>query len=381
MSDLRFSPADFWQERLIYPVRYTDTVRHFLLSAQPLSFGDQRKFSRWYNTIMKNSHDFISVGDTVTDAFIRLKDAAVNCDINRERCMICMRFKDKIPYEEVYIVPAVGNSANASVAASRLGLKTALVSNIGDDYFGKECLDALNKEGVDTKFIKVHRDQKTNYHYVLWYEDDRTILIKHEEYKYELPDIGAPRWIYFSSLAGNSLSFHKKVEDYLYANPEVKLAFQPGTFQIKIGREALKKIYERADAFFCNKEEAQKILRTDETDIKKLLQMMHGVGPKIVVITDGKNGAYAFDGETAWSMRIYPDPKPPYERTGAGDAFSSTFAAALCVGKDVPEALLWAPVNSMSVVQYVGAREGLLTREKLEEYLAKAPEDYKPEKI
>ena len=80
-------------------------------------------------------------------------------------------------------------------------------------------------------------------------------------------------------------------------------------------------------------------------------------------------------------MPPYPDPKPPFERTGAGDAFSSTFVVALALGLDIPSALRWAPINSMSVVQYVGAREGLLTREKLEEYLAKAPKDYEPKKI
>ncbi|KKW28054.1 MAG: hypothetical protein UY71_C0033G0008, partial [Parcubacteria group bacterium GW2011_GWB1_52_7] len=57
----------------------------------------------------------------------------------------------------------------------------------------------------------------------------------------------------------------------------------------------------------------------------------------------------------------------------------STFTVALALGKSVREALMWGPVNSMSVVQQIGARAGLLTRERLEEYLAKAPEDYRPQ--
>jgi len=80
-------------------------------------------------------------------------------------------------------------------------------------------------------------------------------------------------------------------------------------------------------------------------------------------------------------MRAYPDPKPPYERTGAGDAFSSTFVTALALGKDVRTALRWAPINSMSVVQQVGARAGLLTVAELEKYLASAPADYQPKII
>lgn len=331
---------------------------------------------------MKEEFDFIAIGDVVTDAFIRLKDASVHCDINKENCQICMRFGDKIPYESVTIIPAVGNSANAAVSAARLGLKTAFVSNIGADDWGKECIGALEAEHIDTGFLAKHEGQKTNYHYVLWYEDDRTILVKHEEYSYGLPDIDSPKWIYLSSLGGNSLEFHKKLEEYLSAHPDIKLAFQPGTYQMKFGKEALAGIYQRADFFVCNKEESQRILQTQEGDIKKLLEMMHALGPKLVVITDGKDGAYVREESGAmWFMPPYPDPKPPYERTGAGDAFSSTLAAFIVLGLSVEEALLRAPINSMSVVQYIGAREGLLAREKLEEYLKNAPEDYKPKKI
>ena len=324
------------------------------------------------------NYDFLAIGDTVTDAFIRLKDASVHCDVNRERCEICMRFADKVPYESVTIIPAVGNSANAAVSASRLGLTSALVSNLGDDYFGKECLDALKAEKISTDYITIHKDHKTNYHYVLWYEDERTILVKHEDYDYNLPEINNPRWIYLSSIGGNSLDFHYKLERYLSEHKEIKLAFQPGTFQMKFGKEKLKGIYKRTDVFFCNKEESQRILETEEGDIKKLLKAMAEIGPKIVVITDGVKGAYSYDGREMLSMRLYPDPAPPLERTGAGDAFSSTFTAALALGKSVREAMIWAPVNPMSVVQQIGARAGLLTREQLEEYLKKAPEDYIP---
>ncbi len=326
-------------------------------------------------------YDFIGIGDTVTDAFIRLKDAEVHCRMDHRTCEICMKFGDKIPYESVTVVAGVGNSANAAVAASRLGLKTAFVSNVGDDQNGREIIQTLAKEGVDITFIKVHGGKKTNYHYVLWFQDDRTILVKHEPYDYELPELESPKWIYFSSLGENSLSFHDVISNYLSAHSDVKLAFQPGTYQIKFGAEALADIYRRSDAFFSNRQEAQRILQTTEQDIKKLLSMIHELGPRIVAITDGPEGAYASDGRNAWFMPPYPDPKPPLQRTGAGDAFSSTFTAALLLGKSVPEALRMAPVNSMSVVQHVGARAGLLSLAELEAYLAKAPSGYELQKI
>lgn len=330
---------------------------------------------------MSKNYDFIGIGDTVTDAFIRLKEASVHCKMNRENCEICMRFGDKIPYEEVFIVPGVGNSANAVVSASRLGLKSAIITNLGKDIYGKECMAHFKKEKIGTEFIKLHKGIKTNYHYVLWYEDDRTILVKHESYKYSFPNIGTPKWVYFSSLGADADVIYPDLEKYFRANPEVNLAFQPGTYQMRLGMEKLRYFYSRAKVFICNKEESQRILKTEETDIKKLLKMVEALGPEIVCITDGPKGSYVLHNNEFWFMPIYPDPKPPYERTGAGDAFSSTFVSALILGKSIDEALMWGPINSMSVVQKVGAQAGLLTRSELESLLKKAPKDYFPKKI
>ena len=80
-------------------------------------------------------------------------------------------------------------------------------------------------------------------------------------------------------------------------------------------------------------------------------------------------------------MPLYPDPAPPLDRTGAGDAFASTFVAALIKGADVPSALLWAPINSMNVVQHVGAQEGLLTEDQIDYYLRNAPKNYFPKEM
>ncbi|MEK7531625.1 MAG: carbohydrate kinase family protein [Patescibacteria group bacterium] len=330
---------------------------------------------------MKEEFDFIAVGDIVGDVFIHLKNAEVHCRIDSEKCEICMNFGDKIPYEFAEECMAVGNSPNASVSASRLGLKTALVSNLGDDTIGKRCLATLEHEKVATNFVSVHGGMQTNYHYVLWFQDDRTILIKHYDYPYRLPDIGNPKWIYLSSLGEESLPYHQEILAYLQTHSSIKLSFQPGTFQIKLGSEKLKRLYEHCELFFCNKQEAQRILGNREENMSRLLRDIHALGPKIPVITDGVKGAYTYDGKAMWFMPPYPDPKPPLERTGAGDSFASALTSFLALELPLEEALLRAPINSMSVVQYVGAQKGLLTREKIEEYLKKAPSNYRPAKI
>ncbi len=334
---------------------------------------------------MSKPYDFVAVGDITIDAFIQLseKDTRVLCDVKGRPCQLQMNFGDKLPYEDVTVVNAVGNSPNAAVSAGRLGLKSALVTNLGHDRNGKDCLDSLRTEGIATDYVKVHENKKTNYHYVLRYGAERTILIKHEDYPYFLPEFPVPpRYIYFSSIGEKGIDLHFEITDYVKRNPETKLVFQPGTFQLRLGYEKLKPLYEVTEIFFCNKEEAETIVGERELDIPTMIRKIKKLGPKLPVITDGPNGAYVVDeNDQAWFMPMYPDPAPPVDRTGAGDSFASTFTSAIALGKTPAEALSWAPINSMSVVQYIGAQAGLLTREKLEEFLQNAPSDYKAKKI
>lgn len=322
--------------------------------------------------------DFIAIGDTTVDEFIRLKEARVNCDINDQDCTISMRWGDKIPYQSAEVIAGVGNAANAAVAAARLGLSSGFVSNVGHDRAGEEILATFTREGIDTRYVAVNEGIPTNHHYVLMYEAERTILIRHEAYPYVIPEgFEAPKWIYLSSTGENAAAFHDALPKWLAAHPETKLAFQPGTFQIQMGKDVLAPLYRATELVACNKQEAERILGMGETEIKTLLEAMRALGPKIALITDGPNGAYAYDGTDMFSVPMYPDPKPPVSRTGAGDATTSTVVAALALGKPLQEALAWGPINAMSVVQHIGAQRGLLSRENIEKYLANAPADYR----
>lgn len=327
-------------------------------------------------------HDFLAIGDTTVDEFIKLKDAEVHCNINHEECTISMKWGDKIPFELAILVAGVGNAANAAVAAARLGLSTSFLSNVGNDRYGEEILATFKREHVDTTHVHINDGIPTNHHYVLWFHAERTILIKHEDYPYVLPEnLEAPRWMYLSSAGEKSEQFHLDLASWLIKNPSTKLAFQPGTFQMKMGKEKLKDLYARTELVACNKEEAQRILEITESDVKVLLTKMRELGPKIALITDGPNGLHAFDGSQMLYVPMFPDPKPPVDRTGAGDACTATIAAALAMGEALETALLWGPINSMSVVQEIGAQKGLLSKAQIEEWYAKRPAEYKASAI
>lgn len=323
------------------------------------------------------------IGDIFTDAFIQLDEKTTKViDEGNGVQWLAVPFGRKPKYERVDIVRSVGPSPNAAVSSARLGLNASLMAWIGGDDVGKEALEHLTKEGVDTESMVIERDKVTSYWYVLNYKADRTMLVKSEKYKYEWRDPKTkPDWIYLSYLGEDSWTLHIALLGYLERNPDIKLIFQPGTFQFEWGAKKLKELYARSYSVIMNREEAVEVTGADYNSLPALANALHEMGPKIVVITDGPAGSYgSFEGKL-YNMPNYPDPVPPKERTGAGDAFASTFMAAVILGETVETALTWAPINSMNVVQHVGAQKGLLTRKALLEFLKNAPEDYKLKEI
>ncbi len=326
---------------------------------------------------MKQTYNIVAIGDVVVDAFIKLAVGEVTTNPETKEMTLSMPFGEKIPYEGLKVVAAVGNASNVAVGLARLGHKAAMLAAIGKDHYGQQILDHYAKEGVATELVRINEQLPTNYHFVLNYGAERTILVKHEDFTYEpIASVGEVGWIYFSSIGQHALSLHDDLADYLEAHPNTKLGFNPGTFQIKLGAERLKRIYARTHVLFVNREEAQHILGVQDRDLKDEFEGLHKLGPKIIAITDGPDAAYASDGKNMWKIAPYPDPKPPVSRTGAGDAFATGFMAALMSGLSTDKALTWGPVESMSVVQAIGAQTNLLTRKQLDEYLANAPASY-----
>ena len=322
----------------------------------------------------------LAIGDIVTDAFIKLsEDYAQSYTDDKGYKRLSFELGAKLPYDSVEIVQAVECSPNAAVSMSRLGLDASLMSWLGDDGPGNDMIKYLTAQGVGVDELAIEKGLKTNYHYVLRYGTDRTKLQRFEDYSYrwKMP-VKQPDWIYLGVLGEKTWPLHEGILHYLERNPDIKLAFQPGMYHLMWGAEKMKDFYKRAEVVIMNREEAVTVTGGDHTDIHGLIDKLHGLGSKIVVITDGPEGAYASDGQARFKMPLYPDPSPPVDRTGAGDAFASTFVAALIKGNTIEGALQWAPINSMSVCQKIGAQAGLLTEKQVDFYLRHSPAHYRP---
>ncbi|MEI6477845.1 MAG: carbohydrate kinase family protein [bacterium] len=317
--------------------------------------------------------DMISIGDTMQDVFLEMDPANAHLHtFRKESEELCFTFADKIPVKAKHDLIG-GNSANAAVAFARLGFKTGFYTHVGDDEQGKRLIADLKGNDVHDDYIVVDEGKESNYNTVINLEAERTILIYHVHRHFVLPKLEAAKWIYLSSMGEG---FEKIFPDLIKYVDEhkVNLCYQPGTFQLKYGAEKTKALLEKTKIFFVNKEEAELYTGIPKTDnFRKLLDGILKMGPEIVVITDGRMGAYVSDGrEYLWLGII--EKAPRVEATGCGDSFSSAFAAAMASGETLAEALRWGQCEASSVIGKIGPQPGLLFNKQIKHLLDEYPQ-------
>lgn len=330
-----------------------------------------------------NKNSLLVISDISADTFIKLKDAEIHCGLNSEDCEICLPFASKIPFESSKTIFSTGNGPNSAISTSKLGINTSISTNLGNDSIGNECIKNLQSANIDTSLTQVHEGYITNLHYVLLYNGERTILVEHKNYprKFISPsEENKPEWVYLTSIGNDSESYHNEIYEYLEKESDIMLAFQPGTYQVNLGLDKMKKFYERAEILSVNSIEARKILNLNNAEISELLEKFLELGPKIVIITDGPKGAYmAKKTETTNSklyIPTYPNRTKLIDRTGCGDAFFSTFLSAIIKNLNPEEAFLLAPINSMAVSEKIGPHDGLLSWEEIMNLKETKPDSY-----
>ncbi len=312
--------------------------------------------------------DMIAIGDCTMDAFVIVDEASVHCNIHHEDCLLCFSFANKVPYRELQLLSA-GNANNVAVGSSRLGFKSAFYGTVGTDQGGTTILQKLKSEKVDTRFMHIQKNKPTNFHFVLSFQGERTILIKHQDFDYKLPaGISDTKWVYLTSVGKKGLTLHKPLAEMLNKNPDIKMSFNPGTFQLRMGLKKLLPLFKRTEILFVNKEEAE-LLVGKATDMKALLERLQKTGPKNVVITDGLKGSYVLDAGVMYNIGVFPH--HPIEATGAGDAYATAFTAAIMYNLPPSEALRWGARNGASVATKVGPQAGLVTKKEMLSSLAK----------
>ncbi len=315
-------------------------------------------------------YDLTSIGDIKLDVFIDLgKDAEVMCDVDRENCLMQIKYGEKIPVDSAVTMMA-GSAPNVAIGVRRLGGSTTLVSVVGEDTAATLAMDVLQKEGISTDYVSIAKGTKSSFAAVLNFKGESTILAVHEPHAYTLPYNIRTDWTFISELGPKYKELYDDLT--LMAMGGAKIGMNPGAIQLEELDQSLFDLIAVSSLLIVNTDEARTLCKCPGKDPKSLIRTLQELGPKTVIITDGKDGSYGTDDGIIFFAPSFPFGER-IEATGAGDAFSTGVLAAFISGKDLPTALAWGSVNAASVIQYVGPQEGLLTQLQINEQLKANP--------
>lgn len=306
---------------------------------------------------MSHVPTIITIGKATQDVFLKSAkafDQFTHKGVKYEQLPV----GQKLDLDEV-IFSTGGNVTNAAVTFARQGLHSKYTWCLGDDVPSETILQSLDREGVDTSHVVQSPHFKASYSVVLMLAGgERTILNYRgtmptaRDRELDLSVIEEGDWLYISSLGDMDLL--EKIITRA-AKHEVKVMLNPAGVELQ-NTDKLKGLLEDVHVLTVNKEEAQMIVHGET--LEELARHAHHYCP-VVIVSDGPNGAVATDGKTIIKAGMYED-VPVIDRTGGGDAFGSGFLSYYAQGKSLRESVIFASANSTSVVQFVGAKEGIL---------------------
>jgi ribokinase len=318
----------------------------------------------------KRHYQVITVGESTIDAFMTLAHANTSVRFDQETKDLCFRHGEKIDVDR-YDFMIGGNATNVAVGLTRLGIKTALCSETGDDEFSIKIRNCLANEHIE-RVLVTQTNGPSSFSVIINYKSDRTIFVQDvaRNHDFHFTEVAADV-VYLTSLGNEWREPYEKALAFAQEH-SARLAFNPGSRQLHEGRDFVRKIVRQTNILFVNKEEAELILFDKETTeserayVEELLKKLQEKGAKTVVITDGKKGSYAMD-KQGELFHQGTHPGEVVERTGAGDSYTSGFLAACLYGLPFQTAMLWGSWNATSVVGQIGAQAGLLKKDQMEE--------------
>ena len=311
-------------------------------------------------------------GSARIDAFLELPEelAEQYCRLDTKECYIELSYASKLPLNNVTFCVG-GNGANVAVGTKRLGVESTLVAELGRGPLAEYAKTELEKD-ISMGFVSQTEGMNEGFGAVIVYQGERTILSYYSPGRPPFPtNLEPAEWAYLTSVGDNFEGFYEDTYKWLTGNG-AKLVFNPGGRQIKLGKDWLGKYLQKTELIMVNREEAEKVVGMDDSHKKEkeLLDAVCAFGPRYAIVTDGRNGSYAKEGDKYYHLGILPI--DAIERTGAGDAYSAGCVSALIRGKSLKEALLWGTINSASVIGYIGPEDGLLKEEQIKEWMERA---------
>ncbi len=304
-------------------------------------------------------HDVITIGSALVDIFVSSKDFHLKKEA--EGLWLCERYDEKIEVDS-FKVTTGGGGSNTAVGFSRMGFNTAVVAELGVDTWSELLKNDFEKEKVDTSLLIEERKEETGGSVILSSpEGGRTIMVHRGAASMldakDIPEhaLLEANWIHLSSISGQEEALRKIFS--IVSTHHKQLSWNPGKAEIELlnkGKLSLSGV--KIAVLFVNHKEWE--------DLSPAHEQLHQQCVQIVVTKSGEGGTVYQSGKV---HHQYEGAKvEAVNGTGAGDSFAVGYVTAILNGVSLRQQAEWGKINAGSVIQQVGAKAGLLTKEELE---------------
>ena len=264
---------------------------------------------------------------------------------------------DKIVNKHGTFSNILGGSAAYALLANKKNT-CELVGVVGDD-FQENHFNLLSEHSITTSSL-TQLDGNT----FCWggeYKDDfssrETLYVDPGVSESYIPDLSQhSKNCPFLLLGNTAPHLQMQLLDQMQSNPFILL----DTFKlyIDIANKELKALVERADLFCINFNEARALSGMNGSDLKEMSKAILDLGPKSLIIKDGKNGSHFFDTNNNFSIKALPVDKV-IDTTGAGDAYIGGVLMGKMNGKDMLDSMRVGAVTASFCIEGIGI-DGLL---------------------
>ncbi|UCC19762.1 MAG: carbohydrate kinase family protein [Promethearchaeota archaeon] len=312
-----------------------------------------------------NSLELITIGSNTLDIIIGIDDILRFELFDKEmiKKYTAIEYSRKLNVKDVRFVPG-GSGANIAANCSMLGLKSAYIGVMGNDFSAEICLTDLKKRGVDLSQV-IQTDKDTTALSIIlktpWGKDRSILAYKGANNLLKPSDVKEELFKKVKAFAWTSLTTDdacKAIDKAITLTKDKggKIFAAPSMSIIKNAPNWAKILISNSDVVSMNLEEAQEFTGENKKTlmIKNFLEM----GIKLISITDGPNGSIISDGKIIINSGVYSAGKVE-DTTGAGDAFLAGILISQLNNLSLEKTSKMATAMSFLECKEVGVREGL----------------------
>jgi len=255
-----------------------------------------------------------------------------------------------------------GGAANVAIGIKQKGLSVAIMGKIGKNQFKAIIEKHLKDHDIPLSLCQIEEDYTKISSILLSPEGERTIINYETPHEHilrtdaDLAHLDNTKAIYMSNLWRVPLDERKKILSHVF-HKNILTAINLGIADCRRSIEQLEALLEHVKILIVNTHEFAESVKKpiEQIDFKKdIVHLFPSLASKIVVITDGEKGAYAYATGNVF-YEAAPEVTKVRDTTGAGDGFSAGFLSGYLTKNDIQAALHEGAKRSAIIIQKIGA--------------------------